>query len=52
MISAKIRQAVPKTMDKNTHFGLNFPGKNKAKVSGTKVAVVRNPIERNPKSLI
>ena len=50
--SAKIRHPVPKIIEKNTHFGLNLPGKNSANVSGTNVAVVRNPIDRKPKSLM
>ena len=44
--------AVPAMMETTIHWYLNLFGKNKANVNGRNTAVARNPIDKNPKSLM
>ena len=51
-ILVNIKAAVPAIMDVIIHLYLNLFGKNKANVNGTKTAVERSPIDKNPRSLM
>ena len=43
---------MPAIIEVIIHWYLNLLEKNKANVNGTKTAVVRNPIDKNPRSLM